>query len=229
MKLGIQEAAKLLSVSEKTVYRWIGKGVLPVHRIQDQYRFNRSELLAWAVSRRIKVAEEAFHDSLKVSGPIPTLVEAVCQGGIHYRVNSKTKEEALRASVDLARVTDEHNSSYLLSLVLAREGLAPTGIGGGLAIPQLIYPNLLELHSPLITLAFLDEPVDYDSLDGQPVFCLLSLFSPSLRGYHILLNRLYYALSDKLLRQDLQKQSARNTLLDHFKRIEGRLRPSQPE
>jgi len=32
-----------LSVSEKTVYRWIKQGFLPAYRVNDQYRFNRQE------------------------------------------------------------------------------------------------------------------------------------------------------------------------------------------
>ena len=57
----------------------------------------------------------------------------------------------------------------------------------------------------------------------QVLFCL---FSASLRGYHILLNRLYYALRDPALQQSLRKQAGRDELLGHFARIESGLRKS---
>ena len=45
MQLGVREAARLLGVSEKTIYRWIKEGRLPAYRINEQHRFNRAELL----------------------------------------------------------------------------------------------------------------------------------------------------------------------------------------
>lgn len=229
MKLGIQEAAQLLSVSEKTIYRWVRGGLLPVYRVNGQYRFHRPELLAWAISRRMNVPDEVFHDSLRVTGPIPTLAEAIGRGGIYYRVQGSSKEEALGFVVEATRLGTQTESDYLLNLLLAREGLAPTAVGDGVAIPQLVYPNALELESPMVTLAFLEEPIDFDSFDGKPVQVLLCLFSPSLRGYHILLNRLYYSLRDPALKEALSAQAGRDQLLSHFQRIESRLRKSGVE
>ncbi|MBX3170667.1 MAG: helix-turn-helix domain-containing protein [Candidatus Eremiobacteraeota bacterium] len=228
MKIGVQEAARLLSVSEKTIYRWIRAGSLPGYRVHDQYRFNRSELLAWAISRRINVPEEAFHDSLRVVGPVPTLAEAVQRGGIHYRVQAEDKEAALRATVEWARAGGQVGSQHLLSLVLAREALAPTGVGDGVAIPQLLYPNVLDLEFPMITLIFLEAPVEYDSFDGKQVKTLFGLFSASLRAYHILLNRLYYSLRDRRFLKCLQQEEGRNQIVEHLVRIESSLRKSSP-
>jgi PTS system nitrogen regulatory IIA component len=41
MQLGVRDAATLLNVSEKSIYRWIKQGVIPAYQINDQYRFNR--------------------------------------------------------------------------------------------------------------------------------------------------------------------------------------------
>ena len=45
MQLSVREVAQYLNVSEKTVYRWISEGKVPHHRVDGQYRFNRSDLL----------------------------------------------------------------------------------------------------------------------------------------------------------------------------------------
>ncbi len=58
MKLTVRDAAGLLNVSEKSIYRWIKQGVIPAYQINDQYRFNRAELLEWATSRKISVSPE---------------------------------------------------------------------------------------------------------------------------------------------------------------------------
>ena len=42
MKLSVKDAAQMLDVTEKTVYRWIKQESIPCYRINEQYRFNRS-------------------------------------------------------------------------------------------------------------------------------------------------------------------------------------------
>ena len=60
MNLSVRDAATLLNVSEKTIYRWIKQQTIPAYRVQDQYRFNRAEILEWATSRRMNVSSEIF-------------------------------------------------------------------------------------------------------------------------------------------------------------------------
>ena len=60
MNLSVRDTANLLSVSEKTIYRWIKLQAIPAYRVQDQYRFNRAEILEWATSRRMNVSSEIF-------------------------------------------------------------------------------------------------------------------------------------------------------------------------
>ena len=91
MKLTVRDAAHLLSVSEKTIYRWIKQGVLPAYQISDQYRFNRAELLEWATSRKINVSPEIFSEPEGGDTPPPSLIEALKSGGIHYRIAGATK------------------------------------------------------------------------------------------------------------------------------------------
>src|ERR1035437_6212671 len=66
MQLTVKDAARLLNISEKTVYRWIKQEIIPVYRINEQLRFNRAELLEWATSRRIQVSPEIFRALIDV-------------------------------------------------------------------------------------------------------------------------------------------------------------------
>ena len=68
--------------------------------------------------------------------------------------------------------------------------------------------------------------MDYDALDGMPVTCLLGLFSPTLRGYHFLLNRLHYCLRDDDFRAALLGAEGRSVLQQHLHRLESGLRKS---
>src|SRR5438094_9413746 len=91
MKLTVRDAAQILNVSEKTIYRWIKQGVIPAYQISDQYRFNRAELLEWATSRRINVSPEIFAEPNGGEVPPPSLSEALSAGGVHYRVGGSDK------------------------------------------------------------------------------------------------------------------------------------------
>ena len=58
--MSVRDSARILKVSEKTIYRWVKQGKLPAYRVNEQYRFNRAELLEWATSERLNVSAEVL-------------------------------------------------------------------------------------------------------------------------------------------------------------------------
>src|SRR6266542_7060037 len=100
MKLTVRDAAQLLNVTEKTIYRWIKQGVIPAYQINDQYRFNRAELLEWATSRKIHVSPEIFAEPEGGQTAPPSLLEGLRSGGIHYRIAGQTKAYVLKSVVE---------------------------------------------------------------------------------------------------------------------------------
>lgn len=220
MRLNVQDAATLLSVSEKTIYRWIKQGTLPVYRVSDQYRFNRAELLAWATSRRLNVPESLFHETLQSTVSLPRLDDAVGAGGIIYRMEGHDRDGVLKAMAHNVRLPEEVDRDYLFRLLLAREGLGSTGVGEGIALPQLIYPNSLELSRSVVSIAFLEQPVDFEAVDGEPVACLVGLISSTIRGYYHLQSRVHFALRDAGVRRVLAEQGSREMIVRELSRLE---------
>src|SRR6185503_7690166 len=160
MQLNVRDAARLLSISEKTIYRWINQGNLPAYRVNEQYRFNRAELL--------EEPEEA-------SGRPLGLVEALRTGGIFYRLEGQDRESVLRAIVDNLRLPEEVEREFLFRVLLAREALQSTGVGDGIAFPHVRNPIVLHVPRPTVTPFFLERPVDFKAIDGKPVFALFTL------------------------------------------------------
>ena len=220
MQLGVRDVSKLLNVSEKTIYRWVAQGILHAYRVNEQYRFNRAELLEWATSRRMNVSAALFDEPESNSTPIPSLVEALQVGGIFYRVSGLDKESALRALVEHMRLPDEVDRDFLLRVLLAREALQSTGIGDGIAIPHVRNPIVLHVSRPMITLCFLETPVDFGALDGKPVHVLFSLVSPTVRAHLRLLSRLAFALHAPSFKQAIVRQAAREEILAEAQRVE---------
>lgn len=223
MNLTVRNVCGLLRVSEKTVYRWISRGILPACRVNNQYRFNRAELLEWATSQRLTVSAELFDEPAGMTVAMPGLAEALQAGGIFYRIGGPDKVSVLRAMVEHLRVPEEVDRAFLLHVVLARENLQSTGIGDGIAIPHVRNPIVQQVPAPMVTLCFLEQPVDFDALDGKPVHALFSLISPTVRAHLRLLSRLSFALHDERFKRVIARQGAPDDVLAEAGRVENEL------
>lgn len=224
MQLVVRDVARLFNVSEKTVYRWIDQGILPAYRINDQYRFNRAELLEWATSRRMNVSPEIFAEPESSATPLPGLVDALQAGGVFYRIGGTNKETVLRAVVETLRLPEEVDRDFLLRVLLAREALESTGIGDGIAIPHVRNPVVLHVSRPMVTLCFLEQAVDFGALDGKPVNIVFSLISPTVRAHLRLLSRLSFALQDSGFKAVIAQQGSRDEIFAEARRVEAGLR-----
>lgn len=219
MKLTVRDVAGLLDVSEKTVYRWLAEGRLPAYRLSGQYRFSRAEILEWATANRLNMPASALPEVENPDCPLPTLVEALQAGGIFYRIGGNDRESALRSVVEVLQLPDEVDRRFLLQAILAREQLASSGIGDGIAIPHARNPVVLYVERPLVSLCFLERAVDFGALDGQPVQVLFTLVTPSARAHLHLLSRLVYALRDAEFKELVARQAGRDDLYAALRRI----------
>ena len=92
---------------------------------------------------------------------------------VDVRVPDKARllqELAHRAATTLGLPADRISSE-----LLKREKLGSTGIGGGIAIPHARIPGL---KKPFGILVRLEQPIDFEAIDGQPVDLLFLLLLP---------------------------------------------------
>ena len=219
MNLSVKDAARILSVTEKTIYRWIKQELVPAYRVNGQHRFNQSELLEWATSRRMGVSPEAFDEPEEAATPLPSLTDSLDAGGIIYRLDGNTRNEVLDKLVNNLRLSDGVDKEYLLKVLIAREELASTGVGDGIAIPHPRNPVLLHTTQPTVTLAFLENPVDFQSLDGLPVNVLFCVISPTLRAHLHLLSMLGYALKNFKFSQAIEQAESREKIFEVLRQV----------
>jgi PTS system nitrogen regulatory IIA component len=219
MKLTVRDVSEMLGVSEKTVYRWLEGGRLPAYRLSGQYRFNRAEILEWATANKLNVTVGALREIEGSDCPLPALPDALQVGGIFFRIGGHDVESALRSVVEVVRLPDEVDREFLLQALLAREQLASTGIGDGIAIPHARNPVVLHVNKPLVSLCFLERPIDFGALDAQPVQVLFTVISPTVRAHLHLLSRLALALRDREFKALLMAQASRDELMETVRRI----------
>lgn len=108
----------------------------------------------------------------------------------------RTKREAIAAVLDqliLSKAIERSDRESMLEAILKREEIGSTGIGRGFAVPHGRHPNLRELVSAVATLA---EPIEFGSLDREPVHTIFIVLSPTDRpGDHL---RMLEAISRSL-------------------------------
>lgn len=218
MKLRVKDAAALLHVSEKTIYRWVSQGKLPFHRVNNQYRFNRADLLEWATAQGVPISplliEEPDH------ADIPSLAEALKTGGIHYRVEGADKASVLGSVVNILALPQEVDSDFLYQVLLARESLGSTGVGDGIAIPHVRNPITLHVARPLVALCFLETPIDFQSIDGKPVHTLFTIVSPTIKAHLNLLSKLSYGLRESDFAGAVARIGSREEILQAAARLD---------
>lgn len=223
MQLTVKEAANLLNVPEKTIHRWIKQRTIPVHLINEQFRFNRAELLEWATSQRIQISPEIFLKDEPSKAPLPRLAAALKAGGVAYHVGGNDKPSVLRAIVDLLNLPEEVDREFLYEVLLARESLGSTGIGDGIAIPHVRNPVVLQVSKPTVTLCFLEHPVDFVAIDRQPVNTLFTLISPTVQQHLHLLSRLGFVLQNHAFKAALKRQAPADELMAALERAEAEI------
>lgn len=218
MKLRVKEAAALLYVSEKTIYRWVSQVKLPFHRIGNQYRFNRAELLEWATANRIPISPQILEEV--EDAVIPSLAEALQTGGIHYRVEGSDKAAVLNSVVNILALPQEVDREFLYQVLLARESLGSTAIGGGIAIPHVRNPITLHVARPLVALCFLEHAIDFQAIDGNPVHTLFTIVSPTIKAHLNLLSKLSFGLRSSEFADAVARIDRREQILQAARRLD---------
>lgn len=102
---------------------------------------------------------------------------------IKIPLQASTKDGVLREMVQVIMSNPQEEPDEVLRAVREREAVLSTGIGNGVAIPHgksALVPDLVMAAGRTAA------PVDFDSLDGQPVQLLFMLIGPeTAAGPHI--------------------------------------------
>jgi PTS system nitrogen regulatory IIA component len=223
MQLTVREVSEFLNVPQGTITRWIKQRGLPAHHVNGQFRFNRAELLEWATANQIKVSLEMFAHLESADEPLPNLATALEAGGINYGLKGAHKNQVLQALVQVLPLPAGVDREVILGLFVAREAAASTGIGGGIALPHVRNPIVLHVEQPNLTLCFLERPVDFGALDGQPVQVLFTMICPTMRSHLQTISRLSYALHDPQLRAVVLRHGQPDEVLREVRRVEAAL------
>ncbi|MDR2343782.1 MAG: PTS sugar transporter subunit IIA [Spirochaetaceae bacterium] len=164
--LTIEEVAKYLRVSERTVYDWAQKGEIPAGKIGTVWRFRKESIERW-VSERLSASKKAPQ-------PRPVNAEAVISPERIVFLDSKSKRDALLTLADnLCTAPQIRNHTELKEAILEREALISTAIGFGIAIPHV---RLTSVNDIAVSVGLSRVPItDFLPLDDEPVRILIMI------------------------------------------------------
>ena len=112
-----------------------------------------------------------------------------------------SKRQALSLVAETAARRFGLDAGLVLEALLAREQLGSTGVGSGVAVPHARTPGLDRIRAVFFGL---ESPIDYGSVDGQPVDLLFALLAPEDAGPEHL--QAFARVARLLRRSDLRLQ-----------------------
>lgn len=122
-------------------------------------------------------------------------------------LKSNKKEDILRELIDAlinAEEVEKRNRNKLVEALMAREALGSTAIGQGVGIPHAKCDCVDKL---VAAFGLSRKGVNFDSLDGEPVYIFFLLLAPAdSAGPHLkALARVSRLLKDKYFRDNLRQ------------------------
>lgn len=143
------------------------------------------------------------------------IMDFLSKKAISADLKGANKEEIIKELVDLlinAGEVDKRDKAKLVEILLAREALGSTAIGQGVGIPHGKSDCVQNLVGAF---GLSQKGVDFDSLDGEPVYIFFLLVAPvDSAGPHLkALARISRLLKDKYFRDNLKSAKDDKTII----------------
>ena len=130
--------------------------------------------------------------------------ELLDRNAIALRVSAANKRQALAVIAEIAARKLRLDAGDILDALLEREAAGSTGVGHGVAAPHARLTGLEQMRGVFVRL---EQPVEFDAVDDQPVDLIFALFAPVDAGAEHLraLARVSRLLRQPELRQQLRQ------------------------
>jgi PTS system nitrogen regulatory IIA component len=148
------------------------------------------------------------------------LAELIERGGIYRGLRGTTPREVLAELVKALPAVLPIPANTLLEAVLEREALMSTGIGEGIALPHPRNPLVSSEAKQFSALAYLESPVNWNSLDGKPVETLLLIVSASAKTHLRVLSEISFFSREEEFRRLLRERASLEELLPFIRETE---------
>jgi PTS system nitrogen regulatory IIA component len=207
--LTLEEVAKYLRVSERTIYDCAQKGEIPAGKIRTAWRFKKSEIDKWVNER---LASTSLNPQIT-----PVNAESILSPHRVIFMNYSNKRDALLALAEnLAAVPQVKNRQELSTEILKREELMSTAIGCGIAIPHVRLSSITDL---VVSVGISrTNIVDFSPLDDEPVRLVFMIAAAHNQHAYYLQTLSWFStrLKNKKLRDSLLQAQTEQQVYDYL-------------
>ena len=146
------------------------------------------------------------------------IADLISPAAVVPRLRVGGKKQLLQELAKRAAELSGFGERQIFDVLLERERLGSTGVGNGIAIPHGRLPSLQRLHGLFVRVEL---PVDFDSVDQQPVDLVFLLLAPEGAGADHLkaLARVSRLLRDAQVCEKLRGAESRVLSQDGFERF----------
>jgi len=205
--LTLEEVAKYLRVSERTIYDCAQKGEIPAGKIRTAWRFKKSEIDKWVNE---KLVSTSLHPQIT-----PVNAESILSPHRVIFMNYSNKRDALLALAEnLAAAPQVKNRQELSTEILKREELMSTAIGCGIAIPHVRLSSITDL---VVSVGISrTNIVDFYPLDDEPVKLVFMIAAAHSQHAYYLQTLSWFStrLKNKKLRDSLLQAQTEQQVYD---------------
>ena len=196
--LTIEEVAKYIKISERTIYDWAQKGNIPAGKLGNVWRFRKSEIDQWINDKlkNTKAKDPALNNLSHLLAPERVLV-----------TNFSTKRDIITALINsLAEAPQVKDRKKLEDTIWEREKLMSTGIGLGIGIPHVRIGSVRDITVSIAVNKV--DIIDYQTLDDIPVRIVIMVAAAQNQHaeYLKLLSSISKLLKDETFRTNLLMQ-----------------------
>lgn len=150
------------------------------------------------------------------------LTDFVVKEAILPDIQSTKKEDAIReivCSLINAQKINHKDIEGIMKALVKREQLGSTGIGKGVAVPHTKHESITSLIG---TVARSKKGIEFDSLDGEPVYIVFLLLSPNdSAGTHLAaLERISTVIRNNDFRRFIREAGGKTEMIEIIKDID---------
>ena len=141
------------------------------------------------------------------------IMDFLCKDAITVDLKAQNKKDAIIELIDLLKETKKiKKTEEIIDVVLEREKLGSTGVGQGVAIP---HGKTDALSEQIGVLGISKKGIEFNSLDGEPVYIIFLLVGPvEVTGQHLkALSRISRLFKDKFLRQAIKDAETKEDVI----------------
>ncbi len=194
--LTIEEVAKYLRVSDRTVYEWAQKGEIPSGKLGTVWRFRKSDIEKW-VNERL-----SSNQKKEEPNPVVRVKNILSPDRIVFIDHSTKRDSLVELAENLGTAPQVKFKDELVVEILKREELMSTAIGRGIAIPHVRLSSVTDLVMSVGVCR--NDIIDFQSIDEIPVRILLMI--AAAHNQHSYYLQTLSFLSSKLKERELREK-----------------------